>query len=107
MLEAKGLKKIGDVKIDQQQRKKVSVHEISQQVEAGEPGEYVYGPSYIEGFAYTLGAFGQKVYMQPKLRAEADDVIVIVSELPKGGDKMGFAGAIGSFSIASQLLSAA
>lgn len=105
MLEAKGLKKIGDIQVQEIQRNKVSIHEISQQVEAEEPGEYVYGPSYVEGFAYAPGAFGQKVYMQPKLRGEAPEVVVTVIALPKEGKVTGFKGAIGQFSIKSELLS--
>lgn len=105
MIEAKGLKKIGDLQVQEIQRNKVSIHEISQQVEAEEPGEYVYGPSYVEGFAYVPGAFGQKVYMQPKLRGEAPEVVVTVVALPQEGKMIGFKGAIGQFSIKSELLS--
>lgn len=106
MLEAEGLQKIGDLETKELQRNKFSTLEVSQLVEAKEPGEYSYGPSYIEGYAYVSSSPNQKSYLQPKLRAEAAEVVVKVAALPEDGRSSIFQGAVGQFSISSRLLTA-
>jgi hypothetical protein len=105
MLEAQGFKKIGDVEIRELQHNKVSIHEVSQLVEALAPGEYTFGPSYVEGLAYTKNLFGNKSYSQQKFKAEAPDVTITVAALPLEGKNAAFGGAIGQFSIDSELQS--
>lgn len=51
-LEAAGFQKVGDKKVKDFQTDEYTVQEISQEVRALEPGDYAYGPSYVEGFAY-------------------------------------------------------
>ncbi|MBB64251.1 MAG: hypothetical protein CMO81_04235 [Waddliaceae bacterium] len=104
LLEARGFKTIG-MKTERQLRKGQShVMELSQEVEAMEPGEYYFGPSYIEGFAYQTDFFGRRRYRRPAIRAQANTVSVEVLPLPEEGKPSSFDGAIGVFNWDVRLL---
>jgi len=94
MLEPKGLRKIGDTEISDYTRGNLSVHEISQEVEAVDPGAFSFGPSYAEGLAYS----------KTKLHVEAPAITVTVKPLPTDGRPASFNGAIGNFTFKASLM---
>jgi len=110
MLEQRdGLRKVGDIVVTERQLAGGNTSEqlVSQLVEAMKPGEYIYGPSYVEGLAYKRNWTGQKIYEKTKLRGEAEKVVLTVLPLPSANRPAAFEGAIGRFSIKSELLSSA
>lgn len=75
------------------------VQEISQEVEAVDPGGYDIAESVIEGYAYTQDFMGRRGYREPKLRATAPPLQIVVSEFPEEGMPPSFSGAVGQYVI--------
>lgn len=96
LLEVKDFRKIGDKDIKDEQLGIVTIHTILQNVEAIEPGTFSYGPSVVEGNAYQERG-GKKIFLQPKLVAEAPIVTLTVKDFPADGKPASFNGAVGQF----------
>lgn len=97
MLDAEGFRKVGDVQVHDDIFETHNLHEITQVVEAINPGKFSFGPSYIEGKAYTEDALGKKNYLPNKLRSEAPIISVTVDPFPETGKPPSFNGAIGQY----------
>jgi hypothetical protein len=97
--------KVGDVHIQDYQLKEVTVQDLTQEVEASEPGTFSFGPSFIEGYAYTLQA-GQKVYDPTLLKAEALPVTLNIKPFPQFTQPASFTGALGQIKAEAHLNSA-
>lgn len=104
LLEAAGLEKIGDKRTQEYVENGLSVTEVAQEVQGGKPGTYVFPPSYIEGYAYTENAAGQKTYFEPKLHSETPMITITVQPFPTAGKPVTFKGAVGQFTIQTTLL---
>jgi hypothetical protein len=82
----------------------VTVQDLIQEVEASEIGKFSFGPSSIEGYAYTMQA-GQKVYDSTLLKAEAPIVTLEVKPLPQMNQPLSFTGALGKIQVEANLTS--
>lgn len=107
LLDATGFIKIGEKEIKDFSQGALSVREIAQQIEAIKPGTYSFGPSLIEGRAYTEDIPGRPVYAADKLSAEAPPVTITVNPFPKENQPASFNGAVGHYAFAASLLSPA
>lgn len=105
MLDAKGLKKIGDTEIKDYESNGIGHHVVSQEVEATTPGVYTYGPSYITGFSSYQDPSGKLFYSKKLLRADADAMTITVKAIPLDGRPLSFTGAIGSYTFKVELAS--
>lgn len=105
LLDAVGFIKDGDKENKDFAQDGVTVSEVSQKVIAVKPGEYVFGPSSIEGYAYTTDSRGKHVYTSSKLTSEVPKVSVSVVPFPEQGKPASFNGAIGDFTFKVALLS--
>jgi hypothetical protein len=105
LLDARGFRLVGSKQVRSFKRGGVQVVEVGQEVQALRPGRYRFGPSSIEGFAYKESFFGRRQYIQPRLRAEADEVQVEVKAFPQQGQPKSFNGALGNFDMKARLLS--
>ncbi|MBA3237561.1 MAG: BatD family protein [Parachlamydiaceae bacterium] len=104
LLEAEGFTKIGDKVITERELNGLSVRQITQKIEAKQPGEYTFGPSLLEGYAYESD-LGRKVYAKEKLSSSAAAVVLRVSPFPEDGKPPSFNGAIGKFVWTVKLIS--
>lgn len=95
LIDAKGLIKIGEKEIKSLTEDDISASEISQQVEANQPGEYSFGPSLIEGYAYEEDSLGKRIHTSEKLSSEAPPVTITVLPFPEQGKPTSFNGAVG------------
>lgn len=105
LLEAQGFKKLGDKQVKEAEEKGISVRQVTQSIEAINPGEFLLGPSLVSGYAYTLDKTGNKQHQKPPLIAELPILKVIVEAFPETGKPGSFLGAIGNFSLQAHLLS--
>lgn len=105
LLEAEGFLKFGDKESKDYTENNLSVREISQTVEAIKPGNFSFGPSIIEGYAYTQNSKGQPSYSTSKLVSEVPEVTVKVLPFPEKGKPPFFNGAIGDFDFMTTLAS--
>lgn len=103
LMEAEGFKRVGEKQFRKFTRGDQQVTEVTQEVEAISPGEYVFGPSVVEGFAYRDNFLGRKVYQKPRLRASADPVTVEVASFPSKGKPGDFSGIIGRYALRARL----
>jgi len=97
LLEAKGLKKIGDKVVKEGENEGISILEISQVVEGDKPGNYSFGPSSIEGIPYVMNASGEKSYGEQKLLSEAPPVLIEVIPFPENDVPASFNGSLGNY----------
>ena len=97
LLEAKGMKRIGEADIKHYREKEYYVQEIAQDVEGINPGTFVFGPSILEGYAYATNFFGQRHYKKNKICAKSPPVIVSIKPFPENGKPSSFNGAVGDF----------
>lgn len=104
LLEAMGFKKIGDKRIEEGEERGVSTRQIVQKAEALSPGEYVFGPSLVKGYPYTLDAKGEKIYAKSPLISEAKPLQIAVASFPKESRPAAFDGAVGDFSFRAELM---
>jgi hypothetical protein len=105
LLDAAGFVKIGEKEIVDGAEGDVSTRIINQEIEAVKPGTYTFGPSLVEGYAYTVGAGGQKAVLPGKLTSEAPALTITVLPFPAQDKPSSFNGAVGEFSFSSKLLS--
>lgn len=106
LLDATGLIKIGEKDNKEYMQGDINVSEISQAVEAQNPGTFSYGPSLIEGYAYQEDLQGRRVRVSEKLRSEAPPVQLTVLPFPAKDRPPSFNGAVGQFQFEASLLSA-
>lgn len=104
-LDAEGFLKIGEKEIKDYVQGSVSVREISQEVEAVNPGQYSFGPSVIEGYTYEEDIAGRPVYTSPKLTSEAPSIAITVEPFPEKSKPASFNGAVGQYTFQTVLLS--
>lgn len=95
MIHPAHFQKVGDVQIHDEQEQNVTVQELTQEVEASAVGTFQFGPSVIEGYAYTMKGI-QKVYDNKLLQATAPVVTVEVKPFPEQKQPASFTGAIGA-----------
>ena len=95
MIHPSHFQKVGDVHIHDTQEQEITVQELTQEVEASETGTFSFGPSLIEGYAYTMKG-GQKIYDNTLLQAQAPAVTVEVKAFPAHTQPASFTGALGS-----------
>lgn len=107
LLEAEGFLKFGDKESKDYTENNMSVREISQIVEAVKSGTFSFGPSVIEGYAYTQNNKGQPSYSSSKLVSEVPAMAVTVLPFPEKGKPPSFNGAIGDFDFMTTLASPA
>ncbi len=107
LLEAQGFQLVGDKRIRNYQEDNIEVQEISQQVQAIKPGKYSFPASSAEGYAYRDDIIKKRVYLAPKLKAEAPALDVTVTSFPAAGKPSAFRGAVGQFTIQTSLLTPA
>lgn len=105
LLEPENFRKIGDKDIKDTEQGIVTIHTILQNIEAIKPGVFKFGPSVVEGNAYQEKG-GKKIYLQPKLLAEAPVVTLTVKDFPDSGKPPSFNGAVGQFSLVAAMESA-
>lgn len=104
MIHPDHFQKVGDVQIKDYQLKEITVQELTQEVEASDPGVFQLGPSFIEGHAYSM-ELGQKVYSPALLRSETAPITIEVKPFPKLQEPLSFTGAIGEISVEAALSS--
>lgn len=97
LLDAEGFRLTGSRQEDGKRSGKASVHEITQEIQALEPGEYTFDLSVVEGFVYREDFFGRRRYRKPKLRAEAPSMTVEVIPFPENGKPSSFNSSLGNF----------
>lgn len=88
-------RKVGDVQIRDSQQGNLTIQDLTQEVEASKLGTFEFGPSIIEGYAYTLDPGGNKVYDQTLLHAEAPVITLEVKPFPQKEQPLSFNGALG------------
>ena len=95
---AKGFQKIGEEQVKEFQQDQMSITEVTQEVQALEPGEFTFPASYIEGNAFKEGAGTKtRIPIGSKLRAETPEINVTVVPFPAEGKPASFNGAVGQF----------
>lgn len=97
LLDAEGFIKIGDKTIKQEESEGVYAQQVEQMIEANKPGEYDFGPSFIEGRTYTLDPLGQRSYGNQLLTSNVPVVKIQVLPFPEAGKPPSFKGALGNF----------
>lgn len=105
MVHPQHFQKVGDVQIKNYQLKDVTVQDLTQEVEASELGTFSFGPSVIEGYAYSMQT-GQKVYDPTLLKAQAPIVTLEVKPFPQPSQPASFTGALGTIQAEAHLTSA-
>lgn len=101
-----GFKLLGSSQIRDQKKEGYLVRELSVEVEALTPGDYLFEEAIVEGYGYEEGFFGRKRYLQPRMRAEAEGVRVQVAPFPERGRPAFFHGALGRFTLSTSLKTA-
>jgi hypothetical protein len=107
LLDAKGFIKIGEKEFKDYTQGDLTVSEISQLVEAEKPGDFSFGPSLIEGYAYQEDPYGKHVRTSAKLSSEAPAVTVAVLPFPEKDKPASFNGAVGQYQFKVGFLSPA
>ena len=97
LLEAHGLRRIGEHSVKSFFEHGCRIQEIRQQVETVEPGDFTYDSSIIEGFTFKEGFFGRRQYNQTKMRAETSPLTIHVNAFPENQKPKSFMGASGEF----------
>jgi len=103
-LEPDGFLKIGSAHIEDYTEGDFNVQKISVEVEAVKPGEFHFDPSKISGYAYVEDLMGNRIYGTEELHAVSPAITVTVLPLPEPQKPLSFNGAVGSFTIAADLL---
>lgn len=103
LLDGIGLKKVGDKQNRDYIENNLNVSEFSQVFEGDKPGNYIYGPSIIEGMAYEENARGEKVYASSKLHSETPQIAIEVQPFPTFDRPNSFNGAIGTYQFKASL----
>ena len=104
LLDAKGLRKVGGIDIQENKSGDYDVQIISQEIEAISPGTLVFGPSIIEGNLYQYVS-GQIEPSQTLIRSDLPSMSLEILPFPEQGKPPSFNGTIGLFSYEFILLS--
>lgn len=107
LFEPKGFLKVGDKIVNHKDTSDTSILEVTQQIEAKEPGTYTIGPSSIEGYVYTEDSLGKRSYNKNSLRSVAPAVTFTVKEVPNEKKPASYNGAIGKYTFKVNLQSPA
>lgn len=99
LLDAEGLQKIGAKNIKDFAKENLNVREITQEVQATKPGTFTFGPSSVQGYAYTVDANGRRTYLKPQVQAGTLPVTVTVKPFPDKDRPPSFNGAVGPFDL--------
>lgn len=105
LLDAEGMVKIGEKEIKDSTQGNLNIRDIIQEVKAIKPGDYSFGPSVIEGYAYQVDRFGNQVFSKNKLQSEAPLVKITVKPFPGEQKPASFNGAVGDFTFSVSLKS--
>lgn len=97
LLDAEGFIKIGDKTIKQEQSDGINAQQVEQTIEANKPGDYSFGPSFLDGRSYTINALGQRTYGSQPLSSTVPAVKIQVLPFPEAGKPASFKGALGDF----------
>lgn len=103
LLKAEGMSRIGEPQAETSRKDGKSVQKIVQIVKAVQPGDHTYGPSLIEGSAFTTDASGKKKTYGPLLSAPFPPISLTVMPLPEN-KPLSFGGAIGTYQSGVKLL---
>ncbi len=95
LLDAVGLKKVGDKQIRDYEENNLNVSEFSQSYEADKPGTFQYGPSIIEGVALDSG--------NKPLHSETAPIAIEVMPFPIARKPASFNGSIGTYTFKATL----
>ena len=99
LLDAQGFRRIGEVISQNSKQDAFDVHELRQSVEAVKPGEFVFGPSRIDGIVAAADEESAlPTGFSSYLRAQTASVTLHVKDFPQAGKPKSFKGAVGSFS---------
>ncbi|MEX1013090.1 MAG: hypothetical protein WD595_02730 [Waddliaceae bacterium] len=93
LLEARGFRRIGGKKIQESVQNGMNILQVTQEIEAVEPGDFQFERSIIEGRAYQESG-GRRAYAKESLRADLDPMRI---EVLPFREEVGFEGAVGSF----------
>lgn len=105
-LVANGFRKIGERESKDYSTGNLNYVDVTQVIEAVEPGDFQFAPGVIEGRAYRPGPLGQKDYARSVSHAESKPLTISVIPFPEKGKPPSFNGAIGeSLDIEMSLLS--
>jgi hypothetical protein len=104
LLDPAGFRKVSDKQIKEGAEGSSSVQEITLEIQALKPGTFTFPPSVVEGLAYQQDPSGKRVYASAKLHAETQAATITVAPFPEEGKPTSFSGAIGKFSLKTQLL---
>lgn len=96
LLDAEGFEKVGTVSVTEEKREDYSIQVVSQEVKAGFPGSYTFPASTIEGF---LGEDKNHA-----VKSTIPSYTVIIEPFPKKDQPLSFNGAMGRFTIETDLL---
>ncbi|MGZ3633822.1 MAG: hypothetical protein ACXWM7_06055, partial [Parachlamydiaceae bacterium] len=97
LLEAEGFTKVGDKTIKEEESGGVSVQQIEQIIEATQPGEYPFGPSFLEAIPYQVDSAGRHIPSGEKLASVVPMVVLKVQPFPQEGKPASFNGGVGNF----------
>lgn len=97
LLDAEGFIKIGDKTIKQEESDGINAQQVEQTIEAVKPGEYSFGPSKLEGKAYTLNSLDQRTYGSAPLISTIPAIKLKVLPFPETDKPPSFKGALGNF----------
>lgn len=104
LLDAKGFVKVGEKQIKDSQQSGLNIQEIVQEVQAKEPGTFVFPESSAEGYAYKEDLLKNRTYIQPKLQTKVLPITVVVNAFPAENKPATFNGASGQFALQVSLL---
>ncbi len=97
LLDPSGFTKVGTKLTEDFQEGQYNVQQISQMLEAVQPGEYSIAPSLITGRAYTLDSRGRKLYQENALESSIPAKVLKVASFPAESKPPSFNEAIGPF----------
>lgn len=104
LFDAQGFVKVGSLQVKQRGEKNYNVQEITQRVQASQPGTYHYPESILEGIYYEdLGLRGTASH---HVRAVAPEITIEIHPFPNEGMPASFNGALGEeFQLSLEALS--
>lgn len=105
LIEAPGFKKIGELRVDDQQEGTVSTRTIRQKIAAINKGTFEIAGGRLEGYLYLIGPEGKKQYITPSLQAETLATVLHVYPFPLTDQPSVFQGSLGQWKISSSLAS--
>lgn len=106
LLDAKGFEKIGSKQTKEFVQGALNFLEVTQVIQAVEPGEYTFPKGVLQGRAYRLDKLKRKEYASTESRVESNSATLHVLPFPTQGKPPSFNGALGeSLDFETSLLS--